>query len=106
MADSDNFLTRDQIDAIIETMTARDIFAGMPSQAGETPSGPEVAGKVFESAANRQGHGTEALDRVRPVDAMYLAEKLGEVFDMASPKSDSGEGSPPSADTSGSARKK
>lgn len=96
----DNFLTREQIDSILEAMTARDIFAAMPSgrNTGEIAGG-EIAGNTFEKAAERQGHGPLALDRVKPRDAVYLAQELGEVFGTATPKGDSTEPLPDSFDT-------
>lgn len=81
-------LTRDQLDAILEGMTARDIFGAIPTgrNPGEAVAGGEIAGDTFDKAAERQGYGPAALDRVRPGDAVYLAQKLGEVFGSESPK--------------------
>lgn len=81
----DNHLTRSEIDAILEGMTARDIFAVVGKGGTE---GAEVAGKAFEAAATRQGYGELVLDRVKPADAVYLAQALAEVFSAASPKAD------------------
>lgn len=107
MTDSDNFLTREQIDEILRGMTARDMFAAMPSDGSTDPaSGSAIAGTAFESAAERQGHGKEALDRVRVSDALYLASELGEVFSLASPKSEDTEPSPDSAASTESPRKR
>lgn len=93
----DNFLTRDQIQEIIGAMTARDIFAAMPSgQEGTELKGAEIATRTFEIAAERQGHGALALDRVRPGDATYLGNLLGEVF-ADGPKDDSTEPLPDSS---------
>jgi hypothetical protein len=94
----DNFLTREQIDSIVEAMTARDIFAAMPSGQSTEVNGGELAGKAFESAAERQGHGAGALDRVKPGEAVYLARLLGEVF-AEGPKDASTETSQGSSDT-------
>lgn len=99
----DNFLTRDQVDSILDAMTARDIFGAIPG--GRDPSqalkGGEIAGETFERAAERQGHGLLALDRVRPGDAIYLAQRLGEVFNQDAPKDGSTEPSPDSSDIGG-----
>ena len=81
-----NFLSREEIDSILQGMTARDLFSAMPSQ-GEV-SGAETAGKTFESAAERQGYGAGALDRVKISDAAYLSEELGGVLSADSPKAD------------------
>lgn len=76
---ANNFLTREQIDEVISKITSRDLFAALP--AGETAvNGGQIAGKVFEAAAERQGHGKEALDRVSIGDGIYLASALGELF--------------------------
>jgi len=81
-----NFLSREEIDGILAGMTARDLFSAMPAQ-GEA-SGAETAGKTFESAAERQGFGVGAQDRVRISDAAYLSEELGGVLSADSPKAD------------------
>lgn len=75
---ADNFLTRAQVDSILGGITSRDLFAAFPE--GTVVSGAEVAGAVFEKAAERQGHGAEALDRVHIRDGVYLAGRLGELF--------------------------
>ena len=95
--DTDNFLSRPEIDLILATITSRDLFAALGGQTGEVQGG-EVAGKVFEAAAERQGYGKEALDRVRVNDGIYLAAALGELFSDG-PKGDSTEDSPASPAT-------
>lgn len=95
-----NFLTRDQLDEILRSMTARDIFAAVGNGAeglSQMAQGSAVASNAFESAADRMGYGSGALDRVTPQDAVYLIGKLGEVFSMSGPKSVSTEASQPSA---------
>lgn len=94
-----NFLTRAEIDQIIAGMTSRDLFNAMPQ--GEVVAGAEIASRVFEKAAERQGFGMEALDRVHMSDAVYLAGLLGEVFTQDSPKGDDGEASPDSPASGG-----
>lgn len=73
-----NFLTRTDLDLILGGITARDLFAAFPE--GAVVNGAEIAGAVFEKAAERQGYGTEALDRVHVQDGVYLAGRLGELF--------------------------
>ena len=97
-----NFLSREQLDSILQGMTARDIFAAMPTDAGKV-NGSDIAGQAFESAAERQGHGAEALDRVKPADALYLASELGEALSVDSPKADGTGPSPASPGTGDSA---
>lgn len=94
MAEQTNFLERPEIDLILEGMTARDIFASVGSGGLQ---GAEVAGKAFEAAAERQGYGTGTLDRVRPADAVYLAQELGELFSSAGPKAEDSEPLPNSS---------
>jgi hypothetical protein len=94
----DNFLHRTDIDLILGGMTARDIFAAIPG--GQmVAQGAEVAGSAFEHAAERQGYGKEALDRVRPADAVYLANAIGEVLSQDSPLASDTASSLPSPDT-------
>lgn len=93
-----NALSRVEIEGIIQGMTARDIFAVIPN-AGETPEGGKVAGDAFEAAAERQGYGALALDRVSPADAIYLGQLLGEVFNQDSPKGEGTAQLPDSSDT-------
>ena len=74
-----NFLTRAEIDLILEGVTSKDLFASLP--AGQTEvNGGEVAGKVFEHSAQRQNYGADALERVHLSDGVYLAGRLGELF--------------------------
>jgi hypothetical protein len=101
-----NFLTREQIEQIVDSMTARDLFNAFPDQATPDLRGADTAGKAFEAAAERQGHGAGALDRVKPADAVLLANRLSEVFDVGGPKAKGGASSPRSAGTGGSARKR
>jgi hypothetical protein len=84
LPEASNFLQRADIDTILGGMTARDIFAAIPGNQ-TTAQGAEVAGNAFEHAAERQGYGKEALDRVRPQDAVYLANAIGEVLSQDSP---------------------
>lgn len=101
-----NFLSRDQITEIIDGMTARDIFNSVPDAEPGKLKGSAMAGAAFEAAAERQGHGKETLDRVRPVDAIFLANLLGEAFSAEDPKVEGGESSQNSADSGASPRKK
>lgn len=80
-----NWLTRAELDQILDGMTGRDVFAAVPNGESEI-AGTEIASNVFEGAAVRQGYGEGALDRVKPADAMYLAGKLAEVFQQTGPK--------------------
>ena len=92
-----NLLSRKQIDSILKGITSRDLFAALPK--GETEvSGGDIAGKVFEAGAERQGHGAEALDRVSVRDGIYLASALGELFSDG-PKDQPTEESPASPAT-------
>jgi hypothetical protein len=101
LVEATNFLNRSEVDTILGGMTARDIFAAIPN--GTQVEGAEVAGKAFEAAAERQGYGKEALDRVRPGDAIYLAQQLGEAFAQDSPKAEGTEDLPISPGTGDSA---
>lgn len=76
---ANNFLTREEIDEVISKITSRDLFASLSGETGQVQGG-EIAGKVFEAAAERQGKGKEALDRISITDGIYLASALGELF--------------------------
>lgn len=76
---ANNFLTREEIDQVIGGITSRDLFASLSGVTGQVEGG-QIAGKVFEAAAERQGKGKEALDRVSIFDGIYLATALGELF--------------------------
>lgn len=91
---ADNHLTRADIDLIIAAITSRDLFAALGDEQGQVKGG-EVAGKVFEAAAERQGYGPLALDRITVADGIYLASELGELFSDG-PKGDATEESPAS----------
>ena len=82
------FLTRAEIQQIVDGMTARDIFAAMPGQSSDEIRGADIAGAAFDAAAKRQELGEGALDRVRPSDATWLAELLSEALNAGSPKAD------------------
>ena len=83
-----NFLSREEIDSILQGMTARDLFAAMPSASGLEQAPAETAGRTFELAAERQGYGAGALDRVKIGDAVYLSTELGGVMSADSPKAE------------------
>lgn len=97
-------LSRVELDQIIDGMTARDIFAAAPSGTDTSNiKGADTAGIAFEQAAERQGFGPLALDRVGAADAIYLATAIGEALNMGSPKADDTEALPTSPATGDSA---
>lgn len=104
MADSNGRLSRGELEQIIEGMTARDIFQAAPdaSDVGNVKGG-DTASKVFDIAAERQGFGALALDRVSPGDATFLAGLLGESLNVGGPKAEDTEESPASPATGDSA---
>ena len=94
-----NMLTRPQVDEIVKHMTPRDLFNAMPTGEDGIKAGAEVAANVFEQAAERQGFGAGALDRLSMADGVYLAGLLGEVFQSATPKDEPPSGKPRSRDS-------
>lgn len=79
------WLSRDQIDEVLENLSADDLL-----KATAGGKGSEVAGLAFNLGAARLGlsNGTPATQHVRAGDFRYLAEKLGEVINVDSPLSE------------------
>ena len=93
-------LTRDQIDAVIEHMSAADMIDAMGD--GGVP-GTKMAGLAFDSAAARAGivNGTRALELVPAKDFRYLADQLNAYINVESPLPEEPADSPDSASTGG-----
>jgi hypothetical protein len=99
MAKKTGKLTRADLDRIVDGMSARDIFRSGMVNATEEVTGSERAESIFDYAAERQGYGAKALDRVSIGDTVYLSNLLGEALNMGTPKADSSPESQPSSDT-------
>lgn len=105
MAKKTGKLTRADLDRIVDGMSARDIFrSGMVDSTEGEVSGSERAESIFDYAAERQGYGAKALDRVSIGDTVYLSNLLGEALNMGTPKADSSPESLPLSDTGASAQ--
>jgi hypothetical protein len=87
-------LTREEIDAIADALSADDIIEG--TVAGD---GAQMLRVAFNRAATRAGYTVEATTLVGASDFKYWAEKLGEVVNAESPLSQGTESSPGSAVT-------
>ena len=94
------WLTRREIDLVIESMTAGDLVKAL-SEHGDGNAQMPVA--AFDSSAKRLGltNGSAASDHVRASDLRYLGEKIGEAVNVDSPLSPRQEDSQPSAITGG-----
>jgi hypothetical protein len=92
-------LTRDELQQIVDGMTAGDVLS---ATGGDTKPN-EVALNIFNRAAKRQDFGEDAIDRVPMSDTQYLSELLGEALNMGGPKAEDTEVSPTSAATGDSA---
>jgi hypothetical protein len=93
-------LSRIQLQKIVSGMTARDMIETMPEDAdGLRLNSKKFVGAIFDAAAERQGFGEKALDRVGIGDAGYLSELLAGALNAGSPKADDTEELPPSAAT-------
>lgn len=81
-------LTREQIDAVIEAMSADDVITAMGD--GETIKGAKMAGDAFNSAAARIGmsNGTPATQHVSLRDFKYLADAIGKAVNVENPLSE------------------
>lgn len=80
------WLTRADIEAVIEGMNADDLIEGVASK-GDAGGGVLLVRAAFTRAAERLGYGPEATARVRGSDFQYLALRLGEVVNVESPLS-------------------
>lgn len=80
------WLTKDQIDQVIDSLSAADLIEGTADGRKDA----QVAGAAFDSAAARMGlsNGTPATEHIRAADFGYMAERLGEAINVDSPKSD------------------
>jgi hypothetical protein len=81
------WLTREQIDQVIEGMSASDLITAMGD--GEKLKGPQMAGAAFDSAAARLGlsNGTPATQHVRMADFAYMAGEITKAVNIESPLS-------------------
>lgn len=105
MARKTGWLSQAELSKIVEGMSARDVFrATQGSSNGTEDSGNQRAEMIFDQAAERQGYGEKALDRVHIRDTQYLGDLLSEVLNVGSPKADDTEASPTSAATGDSAQ--
>ena len=84
MAKQQQWLTREQIDSVLEQLSADDLVKAYPAD----PDNPlKLPVAMFDNAAQRAGHGEKAIARVRLNDLNYLTQKLGEVVNVDSPLS-------------------
>ena len=85
-APKDDWLTREQIDSVIESMSAGDLVKAL-SEHGDGNAQMPVA--AFDAAAARTGvsNGSAASDHVRASDLRYLGERIGEAVNVDSPLS-------------------
>jgi len=86
-APKDDWLTREQIDSVIESMSAGDLVKAL-SEHGDGNAQMPVA--AFDAAAARTGvsNGSAASDHVHASDLRYLGEKIGEAVNVDSPLSE------------------
>lgn len=82
------WLTREQIDSVIQGMSAGDLVEAMGD--GDKMAGPKMPVKAFDIAAARLGvsNGTTASAMVRLVDFKYLAKAIAEAVSIESPLSE------------------
>lgn len=82
------WLTREQIDQVIDSMSAADLINALGD--GTEIQGPKMAGAAFDSAAARLGisNGTPASAQVRMADFKYLAESITKAVNTDSPLSE------------------
>ena len=84
MAKQQQWLTREQIDSVLEQLSADDLVKAYPAD----PDNPlKLPVAMFDNAAQRAGHGEKAIAKVRLTDLNYLTQRLGEVVNVDSPLS-------------------
>lgn len=84
---SEDWLTREQIDKIIEGMSAGDLVKAL----GQYPDGSvQMPIAAFDLAAERMGlsNGSPASDHIRMSEFKYLGEAIGEAVNVDSPLSE------------------
>jgi hypothetical protein len=82
------WLTRAEIDAVLEGLSAGDLVEAMDGVTDQTAKMPV---RAFDLAAARQGltgKGEKASTRVRATDFRYLAAAIGEAVNVESPLSE------------------
>ena len=91
--DSVDWISRDQIDRVIESMSARDLVDAM-DQYDPKEKSTQYAMAAFDSAAERVGltNGSPGSAHVRMADFAYLASAIGEAVNIESPLSEGQEG--------------
>lgn len=89
----DRWLTRETIDRVIESMSARDLVDAMDTYDPKSQS-TQYAMAAFDSAAARDPfvRPAPASAHVRMADFAYLASAIGEAVNIESPPSDGQEG--------------
>lgn len=98
-----NWLTREQIDAVIAGMSAADLIDAMGDE--ERIKGTRMMGAAFDSAAARLGlpedkdNGSSASHHIALADFQYMAQALGRAVNIESPLSERQEPLPASAAT-------
>jgi hypothetical protein len=93
-----DWLSRKDIDQIIEAISADDLIESMSGTGSQ--QGLQMVKGSFNRAAARMGI-EDATTRVRIADFKYMAERIGEVVDIDSPLSGDTESLLASADTGG-----
>jgi hypothetical protein len=96
----DKWLNREQIDEVIDNLSAADLIEHMV-EGSDARSSVRFAGEAFDAAAKRIGmsNGTAATEHVRVSDFKYLAQRIGEAVNLGSPLSRAPGDSPDSANT-------
>jgi len=91
-----DWLTREQIDQVIENLAAADLI----DASGDGKTSAQVAAAAFDSAAKRMNlsNGTRATEHLKLADLSYMADALGEAVNIDSPKSEESSGQPGSPD--------
>ena len=95
------WLTREQIDEVVASVSAGDLVDALPEGAMTESGATRMAVAAFDAAAHRIGtsNGVRAMERVRAADFRYLAQRMGELTSISGPLSSEQGDSQPSAIT-------
>lgn len=94
-----DWLTRQDIDQILDSMSADALIEGMEDGKAKGASLMRNAFNVAASTAGYESNGRTPFQRVRVTDLKYVSERIGEAVNIESPLSEGTEGLLDSADS-------
>jgi hypothetical protein len=80
-----NPLAREDIDAVVSSMSAADMLEATEDETGKRRNGTKMLRIAFDAAAERAGYGPNATERVPVALFRYYAESMGGAVNVDSP---------------------